>query len=234
MALFDVTPVLEGATSLQGKLEDAIAKSKLLLEAVEGSQSKYTGLSDEYPVLRSLKGRLAASQGPNEALSTELVKFKLDLESFVEDVFNAHDQVRKDFQLWANELERDNAKLRRERMDLANERRKLEVDRRDFDARCPAAAKEEQQITEARTVTSTDDTDEKLVIAVNNNTEHHEENEQTKSESPFGKLIPCCRCNSLSQLLKLPFLIDNLNSCYPKRLFCKKPSQKMFHLTIVF
>lgn len=234
MALFDVTPVLEGATSLQGKLEDAIAKSKLLLEAVEGSQSKYTELSDEYPVLRSLKGRLAASQGPNEALSTELVKFKLDLESFVEDVFNAHDQVRKDFQLWANELERDNAKLRRERMDLANERRKLEVDRRDFDARCPAAAKEEQQITEARTVTSTDDTDEKLVIAVNNNTEHHEENEQTKSESPFGKLIPRCRCNSLLQLLKLPFLVDNLNSCYPKWLFFKKPSQKMFHFTIVF
>lgn len=181
MALFDVAPVLEGVASLQEKVEDAITKSKLLLEAVEGSQSKYTELSDEYPVLRSLKGRLAASQGPNEALSTELVKFKLELESFVEEVFNAHDQVRKDLKLWANELDRDNTKLRREREELANERRKLEVDRRDFDAQCLAAASKEQQITEARTVTSTDDTDQTLSIVMNNYTDHYEEDKKTKS-----------------------------------------------------
>lgn len=47
MVVFDVGPVLEVVTSLQGKLEEAITKSKLLLEAIEGSQSKYTELNTE-------------------------------------------------------------------------------------------------------------------------------------------------------------------------------------------
>ena len=75
--MFDVGPFLEGVSNLQGKLEDAIAKSRLLLEAIEGSQSKYVEKNEDYPVLRSLKGRLAASQVPNESLATELVKFKI-------------------------------------------------------------------------------------------------------------------------------------------------------------
>ena len=51
MAVFDVGPVLEVVTSLQGKLEEAIKKSKLLLEAIEGSQSKYTELNSGIPVV---------------------------------------------------------------------------------------------------------------------------------------------------------------------------------------
>lgn len=96
MAVFDVGPILEGVSSLQAKLEDATTKTRLLLEAIEGSQSKYklTERNEDYPVLRSLKGRLAASQGPNESLSTELVKFKVELESFVEDIFQSHESFR--------------------------------------------------------------------------------------------------------------------------------------------
>ena len=185
MAVFDVAPVLEGVTSLQVKLEDAITKSKLLLEAVEGSQSKYTELNEEYPVLRSLKGRLAASQGPNEALSTELIKFKLELESFVEEVFSAHDQVRKDLQLWANELERDYGKLRHEREEFVKEREKLDLDRKDFDALRLAKATKEEEIAELNTVNSADTSVEKLIV--NSNTEDNKENIQTKS--PLGKLF---------------------------------------------
>ena len=129
MAVFDVGPVLEVVTSLQGKLEEAIKKSKLLLEAIEGSQSKYTELNSEYPVLRSLKGRLSATQGPNESLSTELVKFKVELEYFVEDIFNAHEKVRKDFQLWVKELERYDEKSRREKVEFIKDREKFYSER---------------------------------------------------------------------------------------------------------
>ena len=129
MSVFDVGPVLEVVTSLQGKLEEAIKKSKLLLEAIEGSQSKYTELNSEYPVLRSLKGRLSAAQGPNESLSTELVKFKVELEYFVEDIFNAHEKVRKDFQLWVKELERYEEKSRREKVEFIKDREKFYSER---------------------------------------------------------------------------------------------------------
>lgn len=129
MAVFDVGPVLEVVTSLQGKLEEAIKKSKLLLEAIEGSQSKYTELNSEYPVLRSLRGRLSATQGPNESLSTELVKFKVELEYFVEDIFNAHEKVRKDFQLWVKELERYDEKSRREKVEFIKDREKFYSER---------------------------------------------------------------------------------------------------------
>ena len=95
MALLDVGPFLESVSRLQGKLEDAITKTRLLLEAIEGSQSKYAKLNEKYPVLRSLEGRLAASQGPNESLSRELVKFKLELESFVDEIFDSHDSLRR-------------------------------------------------------------------------------------------------------------------------------------------
>lgn len=132
MVVFDVGPVLEVVTSLQGKLEEAITKSKLLLEAIEGSQSKYTELNTEYPVLRSLKGRLAASQGPNESLSAELVKFKLELEYFVENIFNAHDKIRQDLQLWAKELERDDEKSRREKGEFIKEREKFYSERVEY------------------------------------------------------------------------------------------------------
>lgn len=129
MAVFDVGPVLEVVTSLQGKLEEAVTKSKLLLEAIEGSQSKYTELNSEYPVLRCLKGRLSATQGPNESLSTELVKFKVELEYFVEDIFNAHEKVRQDFQLWAKELERYDEKSRREKVEFIKDREKFYSER---------------------------------------------------------------------------------------------------------
>ena len=129
MAVFGVGPVLEVVTSLQGKLEEAIKKSKLLLEAIEGSQSKYTELNSEYPVLRSLRGRLSATQGPNESLSTELVKFKVELEYFVEDIFNAHAKVRKDFQLWVKELERYDEKSRREKVEFIKDREKFYSER---------------------------------------------------------------------------------------------------------
>jgi len=129
MAVFDVGPVLEIVTSLQGKLEEAITKSKLLLEALEGSQSKYTELNSEYPVLRSLKGRLSATQGPNESLSAELVKFKVELEYFVEDIFNAHEKIRQDFQLWMKELERYDEKSRREKVEFIEDREKFYSER---------------------------------------------------------------------------------------------------------
>ena len=128
MAVFDVGPLLEDVTSLQGKLEEAITKSNLLIEAIEGSQSKYAELNEEYPVLRSLKGRLAASQGPNESLAAELIKFKFNLETFVENVFHTHDQVRKDLELWSKELERDREKLRREKAELVKERKKFNLE----------------------------------------------------------------------------------------------------------
>ncbi|XP_020603052.1 uncharacterized protein LOC110042060 [Orbicella faveolata] len=129
MAVFDVGPVLEVVTSLQGKLEEAITKSKLLLEAIEGSQSKYIELNSEYPVLRSLKGRLSATQGPNESLSAELVKFKVELEYFVEDIFNAHEKVRQDFQLWVKKLERYDEKSRREKVEFIKDREKFYSER---------------------------------------------------------------------------------------------------------
>lgn len=182
MAVFDVGPVLEGVTSLQGKLEEAITKSKLLLEAVEGSQSKHTELNEDYPVLRSLKGRLAASQGPNEALSTELVKFKFELESFVEDVFNAHDQVRKDLQLWANDLQRDREKLRHEKEEFTKERKKLDLDREEyFDALRLATEPE----VEENTKNIIDKNEKSEQLFVDNITEDSNENTHTKS---LGKL----------------------------------------------
>ena len=137
MAVFDVGPFLDGVSSLQGKLEDAIAKSRLLLEAIEGSQSKYTEQNGDYPVLRSLKGRLAASQGPNERLSTELVKFKLDLESFLDEIFQSHESVRsirRDSLLQAKELDSDRDKLWYEKGELAAERKRLELERKELDA----------------------------------------------------------------------------------------------------
>lgn len=136
MAVFDVGPILEGISSLQGRLEDAITKTRLLLEAIEGSQSKYTE-SEEYPVLRSLKGRLAASQGPNESLSTELVKFKLELESFVDDIFNSHDSartIRRNSLLQAKEVEANRDQLWYEKGELAAERKRLDLEREELNA----------------------------------------------------------------------------------------------------
>lgn len=136
MAVFDVGPFLDGVSNLQGKLEDAIAKTRLLLEAIEGSQSKYTEKNEDYPVLRSLKGRLAASQGPNESLATELVKFKLDLESFVDEIFQSQESVRKirrDSLLQAKELDLNRDKLWYEKGELAAERKRLELERKELD-----------------------------------------------------------------------------------------------------
>jgi len=137
MAVFDVGPILEGISSLQGRLEDAITKTRLLLEAIEGSQSKYTERTEEYPVLRSLKGRLAASQGPNESLSTELVKFKLELESFVDDIFNSHDSartIRRNSLLQAKEVEANRDQLWYEKGELAAERKRLDLEREELNA----------------------------------------------------------------------------------------------------
>ena len=137
MAVFDVGPVLEGVSSLQVKLEDAITKTRLLLEAIEGSQSKHGDLNGDYPVLRSLKGRLAASQGLNESLSTELVKFKLELESFVDEIFESHDSVRqitRNSLQHAKELGLNRDQLLYQKGELAAERRKLELEREELDA----------------------------------------------------------------------------------------------------
>ena len=137
MAVFDVGPVIEGVSSLQVKLEDAITKTRLLLEAIEGSQSKHGELNGDYPVLRSLKGRLASSQGLNESLSTELVKFKLELESFVDEIFESHDsvrQIRRNSLLHAKELGLNRDKLWYEKRELAEERRKLELEREELDS----------------------------------------------------------------------------------------------------
>lgn len=137
MAVFDVGPVLEGVSSLQVKLEDAITKTRLLLEAIEGSQSKHGDLNGDYPVLRSLKGRLAASQGLNESLSTELVKFKLELESFVDGIFESHDsvrQIKRNSLQHAKELGLNRDKLLYEKGELAAERRKLNLEREELDA----------------------------------------------------------------------------------------------------
>lgn len=139
MAVFDVGPILEGVSSLQAKLEDAITKTRLLLEAIEGSQSKYklTERNEDYPVLRSLKGRLAASQGPNESLSTELVKFKVELESFVEDIFQSHESfrtIRRNSLMHAKELEFNRDKLCYERGELSAERRELDQEREELNS----------------------------------------------------------------------------------------------------
>lgn len=137
MALLDVGPFLEGVSNLQGKLEAAMTKNRLLLEAVESSQSKYTDIDEVYPILQSLKGRLVASQAPNESLSTELVKFKLEMESFVDEVFNSHDslsKIRRNSLLHAKELEGDRDKLWYEKGELAAERRRLDLEREELNA----------------------------------------------------------------------------------------------------
>lgn len=137
MALLDVGPFLEGVSNLQGKLEAAMTKNRLLLEAVESSQSKYTDIDKVYPILQSLKGRLVASQAPNESLSTELVKFKLEMESFVDEVFNSHDslsKIRRNSLLHAKELEGDRDKLWYEKGELAAERRRLDLEREELNA----------------------------------------------------------------------------------------------------
>lgn len=137
MALLDVGPFLEGVSNLQGKLEAAMTKNRLLLEAVENSQSKYTDIDEVYPILQSLKGRLVASQAPNESLSTELVKFKLEMESFVDEVFNSHDslsKIRRNSLLHAKELEGDRDKLWYEKGELAAERRRLDLEREELNA----------------------------------------------------------------------------------------------------
>lgn len=135
VSVFDVGPFLEGVSNLQGKLEDAIAKSRLLLEAIEGSQSKYVKQNEDYPVLRSLKGRLAVSQVPNESLATELVKFKLNLESFVDEIFQSQESVRRirrDFILQAKELDLNRDKLWYEKGELAAERKRLDLERKEL------------------------------------------------------------------------------------------------------
>ena len=137
MTLLDVGPFLEGVSNLQGKLEAAITKNRLLLEAVESSQSKYTDIAEVHPILQNLEGRLAASQAPNESLSTELVKFKLEMESFVDEVFNSHDsltKIRRNSLLHAKELEGDRDKLWYEKGELAAERRRLDLEREELNA----------------------------------------------------------------------------------------------------
>ncbi|KAL9965656.1 hypothetical protein ACROYT_G029493 [Oculina patagonica] len=186
MAVFDVGPVLEGVTSLQGILEEAITKSKLLIEAIEGSQSKYSELNEEYPVLRSLKGRLAASQGPNESLSTELVKFKLNLETFVENVFNAHDQVRKDLELWAKELERDREKLRREKAEFLKEREKFDLERKEYSDGLRIAATRKPEIEE-----NTDNTEKSEEQLFDKNITENNEKLVSNSKSTFCKQETC-------------------------------------------
>lgn len=197
MVVFDVGPVLEVVTSLQGKLEEAITKSKLLLEAIEGSQSKYTELNTEYPVLRSLKGRLAASQGPNESLSAELVKFKLELEYFVENIFNAHDKIRQDLQLWAKELERDDEKSRREKGEFIKEREKFYSERVEYFDALRLATTERPKIKE----NSNDNgkSEEQLFveeIAEDNNDKIHTDSKSTLGKFAYGRgfIIFCNRC----------------------------------------
>ena len=188
MALFDVGPVLEGISSLQGKLEDAINKTRLLLEAVEGSQSKYTELNEEYPVLRSLKGRLAASQGPNESLSTELVKFKLELETFVEEIFNSHDSVRRirrNSLLQAKELEVNRDKLWFEKGELAAERKKLDLEREELNAlRLSVTKTSDQETTNLNSVESADKSVQQLEDSAK-----EENNESYAKATSIGKFI---------------------------------------------
>ena len=183
MAVFDVGPVLEVATSLQGKLEEAITKSKLLLEAIEGSQSKYTALNSEYPVLRSLKGRLSATQGPNESLSAELVKFKVELEYFVEDIFNAHEKVRQDFQLSVKELKRCDEKSRREKVQFVKDREKFYSERAKYLDSLRLATTEKTEIKEYS------DNNEKLgeKLFVEDIEEDNDKEIHTDSKSTLGK-----------------------------------------------
>ena len=183
MAVFDVAPVLEVITSLQGKLEEAITKSKLLLEAIEGSQSKYSELNSEYPILRSLKGRLSATQGPNEALSAELVKFKVELEYFVEDIFNTHDKVKQDLQLWAKEVEKDHEKARHEKVEFIKEREQFYSERVEyFDALCLATRGK----TKIKEICDKDEKSEELLF-VEDIGEDNIENIHTDSKSTLGK-----------------------------------------------
>ena len=183
MAVFDVGPVLEDVASLQGKLEEAIMKCKLLGEAIEGSQSKYTELnSQEYPVLRSLKGRLAASQGPNESLSTELVKFRSNLETFVENVFNAHDQVRKDLESWAKELQKDREQLWREKAEFRKEREKFDLECEQYFDGLRLATGETSKTEENSD--STEKSEEKLF---EENVTEDNEKIHLNSKSVFGK-----------------------------------------------
>lgn len=183
MAVFDVAPVLEVITSLQGKLEEAITKSKLLLEAIEGSQSKYSELNSEYPILRSLKGRLSATQGPNEALSAELVKFKVELEYFVEDIFNTHDKVKQDLQLWAKELERDHEKARHEKVEFIKEREQFYSERVEyFDTLCLATRGK----TKIKEICDKDEQSEELLFLKDIGEDNIEEI-RTDSKSTLGK-----------------------------------------------
>ena len=184
MAVFDVAPVLEVVTSLEGKLEEAIAKSKLLLEAIEGSQSKYSEVNTEYPVLRSLKGRLSATQGPNEALSAELVRFKVELEYFVGDIFNAHDKVNQDLQLWARELEREDEKSRLEKVEFVKEREKFYSERLEyFDALC-LATRGKAKIKE---VSDKDEKSEEQLFVEDIGEDNGEKIQDTGSKSTLGK-----------------------------------------------
>ncbi|CAH3016854.1 unnamed protein product [Porites evermanni] len=181
MALLDVGPFLEGVSNLQGKLEATMTKNRLLLEAVESSQSKYTDIDKVYPLLQSLKGRLVASQAPNESLSTELVKFKLEMESFVDEVFNSHDslsKIRRNSLLHAKELEGDRDKLWYEKGELAAERRRLDLEREELNA--------------LRTVMKKTPLDkEKATLKVNEGTNHsglqgtvdHKEQEEENNEN---------------------------------------------------
>lgn len=179
VSVFDVGPFLEGVSNLQGKIEDAIAKSRLLLEAIEGSQSKYVKQNEDYPVLRSLKGRLAASQVPNESLATELVKFKLNLESFVDEIFQSQESVRRirrDFILQAKELDLNRDKLWYEKGELAAERKRLDLERKELDTvrlkleKVPAKGDTGLGLTRnERTIESVDQPDENSSKPNNNN-----------------------------------------------------------------
>ena len=192
MALLDVGPFLEGVSNLQGKLEAAMTKNRLLLEAVENSQSKYTDIDEVYPILKSLKGRLVASQVPNESLSTELVKFKLEMESFVDEVFNSHDslsKIRRNSLLHAKELEGDRDKLWYEKGELAAERRRLDLEREELNA--------------LRTVMKKTPLDnEKATLKVNEGTNHsglqgtvdHKEQQEENNENSSLKTTLIGKC----------------------------------------
>lgn len=194
MALLDVGPFLEGVSTLQGKLEAAMTKNRLLLEAVENSQSKYTDIDEVYPILKSLKGRLVASQAPNESLSTELVKFKLEMESFVDEVFNSHDslsKIRRNSLLHAKELEGDRDKLWYEKGELAAERRRLDLEREELNA--------------LRTVMKKTPLDnEKATLKVNEGTNHsglqgtvdHKEQQEENNENSSLKTTLIGKCGN--------------------------------------
>ncbi|KAJ7323384.1 hypothetical protein OS493_031859 [Desmophyllum pertusum] len=102
MAVFRCwNPCGKAVTSLQGKLEEAITKSKLLLEAVEGSQSKHTELNEDYPVLRSLKRKNCRNHRVRMKLCPQRSSnSNLNCESFVKTCLKTplHDQVRKELQ----------------------------------------------------------------------------------------------------------------------------------------